>query len=311
VSLRVAIVGLGKIARDQHVPSIQAVDGVELTAVASRNAALEGVLNVATIDELLARGDAFDAVALCTPPQGRHAQAWKALSAGKHVLLEKPPGATVAEIASLQALAAAKGVSLFATWHSRFSAAVEPAREFLARTKINAVRVHWKEDVRKWHPNQDWIWEPGGLGVFDPGINALSIVTAILPEPIFLRSSDLFFPANRAAPIAAQLDFSSPSGLAVSAEFDWRATGAETWTVEVETAEGLLRLQDGGRRLHLGERSMTDAPDREYQGIYRRFAELCAGDASEVDLSPLQLVADGFLLGRRHEVEAFHEEPAR
>ena len=32
--LRVAIVGFGKIARDQHVPAIAATDGVELVAVA-------------------------------------------------------------------------------------------------------------------------------------------------------------------------------------------------------------------------------------------------------------------------------------
>ncbi|WP_374754487.1 Gfo/Idh/MocA family protein [Aureimonas sp. AU4] len=311
MTLRIAIVGLGKIARDQHVPSIAAVEGVELTAVASRNAELPGVLNVATIDDLLGNADAFDAVALCTPPQGRHAQAWKALAAGKHVLLEKPPGATVAEIASLERLARDNDVSLFATWHSRFSAAVEPARLFLAGTQIRSVRVLWKEDVRKWHPGQAWIWEPGGLGVFDPGINALSIVTAILPEAIFLDRSDLFFPANRAAPIAANLGFSSPSGLPVSAEFDWRVTGGETWTIEVETADGLLRIQDGGRRLDLDGRSMTDEPDREYQGIYARFRDLCAVRTMDVDLSPLQLVADGFLLGRRHEVEAFHEEPAR
>ena len=38
--LRVAIVGFGKIARDQHVPAIAATDGVELVAVASRNASL-------------------------------------------------------------------------------------------------------------------------------------------------------------------------------------------------------------------------------------------------------------------------------
>jgi D-galactose 1-dehydrogenase len=54
--------------------------------------------------------------------------------------------------------------------------------------------VEWKEDVRQWHPGQQWIWQPGGLGVFDPGINALSIVTWMLPRPIFLTASELVFP---------------------------------------------------------------------------------------------------------------------
>ena len=66
------------------------------------------------------------------------------------------------------------------------------------------LKVTWKEDVRHWHPGQEWIWEPGGFGVFDPGINALSIVTKILPEPIFADSATIEVPANTATPIAAQ-----------------------------------------------------------------------------------------------------------
>lgn len=38
--IALAIVGLGKIARDQHLPAIASVDGVALAAVASRNAGL-------------------------------------------------------------------------------------------------------------------------------------------------------------------------------------------------------------------------------------------------------------------------------
>ncbi|TIP51034.1 MAG: gfo/Idh/MocA family oxidoreductase, partial [Mesorhizobium sp.] len=68
-----------------------------------------------------------------------------------------------------------------ASWHSRYAPAVEAARDFLGSTTIRSAAINWKEDVRRWHPNQDWIWAPGGFGVFDPGINALSIATHILP----------------------------------------------------------------------------------------------------------------------------------
>ncbi|WP_218780116.1 hypothetical protein, partial [Cellulomonas iranensis] len=108
---------------------------------------------------------------------------------------------------ALTRFAEKQGVTLYATWHSREAAAVEPARKFLKGAVITSVAVSWKEDVRHWHPGQQWIWEPGGLGVFDPGINALSIVTHILPERFFLTKSDLYFPENRAAPIAANLAF--------------------------------------------------------------------------------------------------------
>ena len=53
-AIRLAIVGLGKIARDQHIPSIAATDGIELAAIATRNASIDGIAHFTTLDELLA-----------------------------------------------------------------------------------------------------------------------------------------------------------------------------------------------------------------------------------------------------------------
>jgi D-galactose 1-dehydrogenase len=307
-AIRLAIVGLGKIARDQHIPSIAATDGIELAAIASRNASIDGIAHFATLDQLLADTSDIDAVALCAPPQVRHAQAAAALKAGKHVLLEKPPGATVSELEPLVAAAREGGRTLFATWHSRFAPAVEPARSFLTGRQIKSVVVEWKEDVRVWHPGQAWIWEPGGLGVFDPGINALSILTRILPRPFFLTGSELSFPSNRAAPIAADLTFSDVTGLPIRAEFDFRQTGPQTWDIRVETDAGQLTLSSGGRRLVHDDRTLVDEKQAEYRNIYRRFVELIANRESDVDVSPLFHVADAFMLGRRRDVEPFIED---
>ncbi|MCI1002711.1 MULTISPECIES: Gfo/Idh/MocA family protein [Ochrobactrum] len=304
-NIALAIVGLGKIARDQHLPSIEAVDGIALAAIASRNAGLDSVPSFNDIEQLLSSGVAIDAVSLCTPPQGRFAQAYAALKARKHVMLEKPPGATISEVQALDRLAKAEGLTLYATWHSREAAAVEPAREFLKDAVIRSVAVAWKEDVRHWHPGQQWIWEPGGLGVFDPGINALSIVTHILPERFFLTQSDLYFPENRAAPIAADLKFQTESGIPVSFELDWRQTGPQTWDIRVETDKGTVLLSHGGSRLTIaGDEKMAE-PDREYQRLYKRFVQLIGEGRSDVDLAPLTHVADAFLFGKRHAVEAF------
>jgi len=307
-AIRVAIVGLGKIARDQHLPAIAETAGIELVAIASRNASIDGVKHFATLDDMLESRSDIDAVALCTPPQARHLQAAAALKAGKHVLLEKPPGATVSELTPLIAVARQTGRTLFATWHSRFAPAVEPARDFIANRQIKSVAVEWKEDVRVWHPGQAWIWEPGGLGVFDPGINALSILTRILPRPFFLTKAELSFPGNRAAPIAADLAFSDAMDLPIRAEFDWRQTGPQTWDIRVDTDAGRLTLSSGGRRLVHDDRTLVDEKQAEYRGIYRRFVELIASRVSDVDLSPLVHVADAFMLGRRREVEPFLED---
>ena len=308
MTLRIAIVGLGKIARDQHIPAIAGTPGATLAAIASRSGGLEGTPSFPSIEAMLADGPEVDAVALCTPPQGRRALAETALRAGKHVLLEKPPGASVAELGPLAELARQGGRTLFATWHSRFAPAVEPARAWLATRAIRSVQVSWKEDVRHWHPGQAWIWEPGGLGVFDPGINALSIVTRILPRPFFLTGADLSFPENRAAPIAATLQFSDAGGTPIGAVFDWRQTGPQSWDVLVETGEGTLALSGGGSKLMLGQEVLSEGPVAEYPGIYRRFVELVGRGESDMDVSPLVHVADAFMLGRRVTVEPFIED---
>jgi D-galactose 1-dehydrogenase len=45
----------------------------------------------------------------------------------------------------------------------------------------------------------------------------------------------------------------------------------------------------------------------EYESVYRRFAELLEKKQSCADGRPFQLVADSFLVGRRHIVESFIE----
>jgi D-galactose 1-dehydrogenase len=305
--IRIGIVGVGKIARDQHLPVLRANREFELTASASRNATVEGLPGYLSLAEMLEAHPELDAVSLCTPPQGRQALAALALARGKHVMLEKPPASTLTEVEDLRMQADDAGRTLFATWHSRFAPCVEPARRWLAGRRITSVRIDWREDVRRWHPGQGWIWEPGGLGVFDPGINALSIATRILPRAIFLQHGVLRFPENRQAPIAADLSFQDAEGAPVEVALDWLQTGTQTWDIRVETETGALLLGQGGCRMEIDGRLITEAPEAEYAGLYARFARLISEGRSDVDVSPLRLVADAFLGSRREIVEPFVE----
>jgi len=303
-SIRIALVGLGKIARAQHVPALAADEGFELVAAASPNQRLDGVPNFPSIEALLAGLPLLDAVAICTPPQVRYDIARLALEHGKHVLLEKPPGATLNEVHSLVELAERRRVALFATWHSRAAAAVEPTRRLLAERRLAGVAVTWKEDVRVWHPGQEWIWKAGGLGVFDPGINALSLLTLVLPGPLILRDARLAFPSNCEAPIAGSLEMQC-NGKPVHMEMDFRQPGPPSWDINIATAEGPIRLSKGGAVLQVGHDAPVEAPDREYAKLYETFGNLVWARRIEVDCAPLRLVADAFLCGRRTIVEPF------
>jgi D-galactose 1-dehydrogenase len=304
---KIAVVGLGKIARDQHLPAINASSAFELAAIASPHDALEHVPSFGDIETMLKAVPEVTAVALCTTPQVRYAIARLALEHGRHVLLEKPPGMSVGEVRSLAALAQKKGVVLFAAWHSRFARAVEPARAWLASRRIRGITVTWKEDVRIWHPGQPWIWKAGGLGVFDPGINALSILTRIVPEPLVLKSAELSYPSNCETPIAAWLSLTDASGAAVEVEFDFRQTGLQTWSIEVASDAGRLHLSMGGNDMTLDGAPMKIPFSAEYPRVYAHFADLLARRSSDVDDTPLQLVADAFLCGRRIDVAPFVE----
>jgi len=220
--IRIAIIGFGKIAADQHVPSIQANDRFELVATSSRSG--QGVAqSFADWRELIRSVQGLEAVAITTPPGPRYEIARECILAGLHCLLEKPPAAGLAEINDLACLAEGKGVSLFTTWHAQHHSTVDAAAKALPGKRIAKMDILWHEDVHKWHPGQQWIWQPGGFGVFDPGINALSIATKIFPGELFVQSAELQVPQDAQTPIAADIVFSSPQADGpLHASLDWR-----------------------------------------------------------------------------------------
>ncbi len=300
---KIAIVGVGKIALDQHVPAIAASPDWVLAATVSRSGTVPGVDSHTDFAAFLTARPDITVVSLCMPPVPRYAYAQAALLAGRHVMLEKPPGATLAEVQALQTLANRRGLTLYTTWHSRMAHAVPPAKAWLADKTITAAHINWREDVRKWHPGQNWVFEPGGMGVFDPGINALSILTEILPDPVHLTAATLTFPENCQTPIAADLTFSG----GVTADFDWRQTGPQTWDIRVDTDQGRLDLRMGGNVLEIDGITMAGENTimGEYPALYARMARLLETGTSDVDLAPMIHVADALTLGRRFMTDAF------
>jgi D-galactose 1-dehydrogenase len=300
-AIRMGIIGFGKIAVDQHVPAIAAQPGLELVAgVASRHAPKSEIPLYPDHRAMLAAGG-LDAVAICTPPRPRYAIARDCLHAGLHCLLEKPPTTSLGELDELAALAASGATTLFTTWHAQFNEAVDRAAAIVHREGLATMAIEWLEDVDKWHPGQDWIWAEGGFGVFDAGINALSIATRLSPTRLILRQAQFVQQQGRQTPVAATLELTDPAGAAsINARLDWRHKGDERWTITVQTGAGTkLVLSEGGRSLEVGNNPAWQGVGDEYPAIYARFAELIDRRQSLVDGEPQRLMADAFLLAGR------------
>lgn len=300
---KIAIIGVGKIAQDQHLPVIDGSADFELAAtVSTRGLAHKGLPVFKTPAELYAAMPEINVVSICTPPGIRHQYVREALDAGKDVMMEKPPTTTIAELDDLIAHAKRLDRVLYQTWHSQYNAAVDRAKALLAEQGVTAARIDWRESVRKWHPGQDWVWEPGGFGVCDPGINAFSIFTKVMPYPVFVEASTLTFPANRQTPIDVAITFKSAQAHKpkLSAGFNWLEESGEIWTIRFETGTGdVIKLEGGGRTLKVNGAVVLQHGDGEYAAMYDHFADLLDRHESDVDTTPFRLMSDVFLIGAR------------
>src|SRR4029078_11322269 len=138
--VRIAIIGYGKIAEDQHVPSIRGNNRFELVATSSRSG--QGAARPSPEwGELIRNVEGLEAVAITTPPGPRFDIARECVAAGLHCLLEKPPTAGLAEIAARDCLAQGQGVSLFTTWHAQHHSTVDAAAKALAGKRIRSLEI--------------------------------------------------------------------------------------------------------------------------------------------------------------------------
>lgn len=303
---KIGLVGIGKIARDQHIPHIDQSPDFTLAAAVTKGVFPPDIEHFPTLAAMKEMHPDISAVSICTPPIGRLELIQQAFDLGFDVMIEKPPAATMSEAQEIVNSAKRAGKVLYVTWHSREARAVAPAKKWLSDANIKAVHVNWKEDVRVWHPGQSWIWG-AGIGVFDPGINALSVITEILPSPLLLDAAELYIPTNKPSPMAANLDMKCGDDIPVRVEFDFDKTGEQVWEIIIETDKGQLHLSHGASKMAVNGQDINIGSVTEYAGLYARFAQLLKTGQSDTDLRPFQLVNDAFVLGTRHAVEAFED----
>lgn len=129
-----------------------------------------GIETATDYEEVIDRAD-IDIVAIATPVSSHHEIAKRALTAGKHVFIEKPMTASVAEAGELIELAEQKGLTIFVDHTFIYTGAVRKMKEIIASGRLgeiyyfDSVRVNlglFQHDV-----NVVWDLAPHDLSIMD------------------------------------------------------------------------------------------------------------------------------------------------
>jgi len=160
--LRGAISGFGEVAARAHLAGWRTRENVAIGAIHDpiserRHEAIRLIKNVRVYDdlELMLDGEAPDFVDVASPPGLHHEAARAALSAGAHVLVEKPLALTLTEFDGLAQIAAEKRRVLMCVHNWKYAPAYAAARKAIEASRLGAIRFMSIDRLRT---------EPAGAG---------------------------------------------------------------------------------------------------------------------------------------------------
>ncbi|WP_323959696.1 gfo/Idh/MocA family oxidoreductase [Arthrobacter sp. JZ12] len=193
-TLRAAILGTGAVAH-LHAEALRRIHGV--TAVASADPSEERVRDFNTrhgipagygsLEELLA-AEAVDVVHICTPPAGHAEQTAAAYDAGAHVIAEKPPALSLAEVDQMQEAAHAAGRQLAVVFQQRTGTAATHIRNLLrsgelGRPLTTVCHTLWYRGTEYFEVPWRGTWESEGGGTtLSHGIHQIDLLAYLLGE---------------------------------------------------------------------------------------------------------------------------------
>jgi predicted dehydrogenase len=249
-SIGAAVIGTGFIGT-VHVEALRRI-GVDVRGVlgstAERGAARADALGVrkayASLDDLLA--DESVSVVHVTSPNDLHvSQSRAVLSAGKHVVCEKPLAMTSADSAGLVTLAAETGLVNATNFNIRYYPLNQHARQVVAEGGLGEVRLVTGRYFQDWLLlESDWNWrlqpDRGGAlrAVGDIGSHWLDLMTFITGQHVDAVMADLTtFIGTRREPTGPVETFSTD-----------RSADTVERPISTEDAATILLRFDGGAR---------------------------------------------------------------
>ena len=242
MKLNVGIIGCGGIANGKHLPSLQAIDEVRLTAFcdleqaratdAANNYGSEEARVYTDYRELLA-DNSIDVIHVCTPNSSHRDITVAALDAGKHVMCEKPMAKTTAEAKDMIAAAKRNNKKLTIGYQNRFRTDSQYLRQVTQRGDLGEIYLGKAQAIRRravptWGVFLDE-QQQGGGPLIDIGTHALDLT---------LWMMDNYEPESVMGSTFHKL------GQKANAANAWDSWDPEAFTVE-DSAFGYIKMTNG------------------------------------------------------------------
>ncbi|RCV47369.1 oxidoreductase [Marinitenerispora sediminis] len=234
--MRWGILGTGAIA-ERFLHGLRAVPGAEVVAVGSRNAATAarfadrwGIPRRHAEHRALAEDDAVDVVYVALPHSAHHAATVMCLSAGRHVLCEKPLALDAAQARDMVATARRTGRFLMEAMWTRFAPAMREVHALVGGGGIGEVRM-LTADIG-WRFRYDpagRLFDPalGGGALLDLGVYPVALASALLGAPVGVSARAAFAGTGVDAQVGAVLTAASGAvavlGCSIEADLPNRA----------------------------------------------------------------------------------------
>jgi predicted dehydrogenase len=285
--LRGAISGFGEVAAQAHLAGWRTRDNVAIGAIHDpiserRHEAIRLIKNVRVYDdlELMLDGEAPDFVDVASPPGLHHEAARAALSAGAHVVVEKPLALSLTEFDQLAALAAEKHRVLMCVHNWKYAPAYAVARKAIEAGRLGAIRFISIDRMRtqpagaggsggKWRA---YAASGGGI-LIDHGWHVFYLMQWLMggDSPVSI-SARLESPAGVEVDDVVDLRIRFASGAFSRAHLSWRAPVRRTYaliygefaSLEIEGDRALLTDRSGTTE----DLSVADIADDSYHSAW-------------------------------------------
>ncbi|MGM9669148.1 MAG: Gfo/Idh/MocA family protein [Faecousia sp.] len=270
MTIKVGIIGCGKIAQVRHIPEYLANPDAEIRgfydinlARAEELAQKYGARAYPTYEELLA-DPSIDAVSVCAANHAHAEISIAALKAGKHVLCEKPMAISLEECEAMVAAARASGKYLMIGQNQRLAKAHMKARELIAQGAIGKVLTfrtifgHGGPETWSIDPGRNvWFFDKSkaAMGAMaDLGIHKTDMIQYVLGTKIVKTQAVLTTLDKRDATGGligvddnAICIYQMENGVIGTMTASWTYYAAEDNTTVIYGTKGELRLYDDPR----------------------------------------------------------------